>query len=269
LACAAIRLDRHREILRCSFRHRTPFDEQPVSVKSDELDFLQNRFPLETRCYALLERASYSSKEVSMVDLVSQRLPEKMSADRAQLDELFASTVLAHVGLVVEGSAVVFPTGFAVVGDDIVIHGSTGSRWMRALAGQEVSVTVTKVDGVIVARTAMLFGIFEAVPADAKAAVLEAMSDRIIPGRSGEVRPSIRKELAATTVLALPIERWSLRVSDGWPEDEPEDMAGDAWAGRVRFGSPDATLEPSPDLRQGIPVPSSVEALLAQPGRVA
>lgn len=214
-----------------------------------------------------------------MVDLVSQRLPEKMSADRALLDELLASTVLAHVGLVVEGSAVVFPTGFAVVENAVVIHGSTGSRWMRALAGQEVSVTVTKVDGVIVARTtfessmlyrsAMLFGTFEAVPADAKAAVLEAMSDRIIPGRSGEVRPSSRKELAATTVLALPIERWSLRVSDGWPEDEPEDMAGDAWAGRVRFGSPDATLEPSPDLRQGIPVPSSVEALLAQPGRVA
>lgn len=142
-----------------------------------------------------------------------------MSEDRAALDALLASSVLAHVGLVVDGRAAVFPTGFAVVDGSLVIHGSTGSRWMRALAGQEMSVTVTKLEGVVVARStfessmlyrsAMLFGRFEPVPAERKAAVLDALSDRLIPGRSAELRPSTRKELAATTALALPIERRS------------------------------------------------------------
>lgn len=74
-----------------------------------------------------------------MHPLTSQRLPEKMSEDRAKLDELFASSVLAHIGMVVDEHPAVFPTAFAVVDDRIVIHGSTGSRWMRAIAGQQVT----------------------------------------------------------------------------------------------------------------------------------
>ncbi|GAA1795362.1 pyridoxamine 5'-phosphate oxidase family protein [Leucobacter iarius] len=213
-----------------------------------------------------------------MPSLVSQRMPEKMSTERAALDDLLGSTVLAHVGLVVDGSAVVFPTGFAVIDDRLVIHGSTGSRWMRAIAAQEVSVTVTKVDGVVVARStfessmlyrsAMFFGRFETIdPAD-KPAVLDALSDRFIPNRSAEVRPSSKKELAATVALALPIDRWSLRVSADWPEDEESDIAGDAWAGFVRFGAPSATAEAAPDLRDGIEPPASVHELLAHPERI-
>ena len=213
-----------------------------------------------------------------MPTLVSQRMPELMSSDRTALDELLGATVLAHVGLVSEGRAVVFPTGFAVIDDRIVIHGSTGSRWMRAIAAQDVTVTMTKLEGVVVARStfeasmiyrsAMLFGRFETVPAERKAAVLDALSDRFIPNRSAEVRPSSKKELAATTALEMPIDQWSLRVSDSWSEDEPEDLAGDAWAGKVRFGAPSATAEPAPDLRAGIPQPASVLALLAYPERI-
>lgn len=214
-----------------------------------------------------------------MPRLVSQRLPEYMREDRAELDDLLASSVLAHIGLIVDGGATVFPTGFAVIDGELVIHGSTGSRWMRALAEQEVSVTVTRLEGIGVARTtfessmvyrsAMIFGRFAPVGPDRKAAVLDAFSDRVLPGRSREVRASSRKELAATAALAMPIERWSLRVSDGWPEDEPEDLAGDAWAGRVVFGAPAARLEVSPDLRSGIPVPPSVAALCAHPERLS
>lgn len=213
-----------------------------------------------------------------MPELMSQRMPEKMSQDRAALDRLLASSILAHVGLVVDGRAAVFPIGFAVIDGELVIHGSTGSRWMRALEGQEVSVTVTKLEGVVVARStfessmlyrsAMIFGRFEAVPAERKSAVLDALSDRFIPGRSAEVRPSLKKELAATMALALPIEHWSLRMNDSWPEDEDADIAGDAWAGQVRFGAPSASVEAAPDLRHGIPVPASVEALLAHPERL-
>lgn len=213
-----------------------------------------------------------------MSTLISQRMPELMSTDRAALDELLASTVLAHIGLVADGRATVFPTGFAVVDGALVIHGSTGSRWMRSLADQEASVTVTELSGIVVARStfessmiyrsAMLFGRFSPVTPERKAVVLDALSDRFIPGRSAEVRPSSRKELSATAALELPIERWALRVSDGWPEDEPEDLAGDAWAGKVRFGAPSAWIEPAPDLRSGIEPPASVRVLAAHPERI-
>ena len=217
-----------------------------------------------------------------MPRLVSQRMPELMNRDRAVLDELLAGSVLAHIGLLVpEGEAsraVVFPTGFAVVDGAIVIHGSTGSRWMRALADQEVSVAVTKLDGVVVARStfessmlyrsAMIFGRFAPVPDERKAAALDALSDRFIPGRSAEVRASHKKELAATMALEMPIEQWSLRVSDGWPEDEPRDIAGPAWAGQVRFGAPTAQIVPAPDLREGTRVPASVLELAAHPERI-
>lgn len=213
-----------------------------------------------------------------MTELVSRRLPEKMVADREALDALLAESVLAHIGLVVDGHPAVFPTGFAVVGGALVIHGSTGSRWMRALEGQEVAIEITKLEGVVVARStfessmlyrsAMIFGSFARVPEERKDAVLNALSDRFIPNRSAELRPSKKRELAATMALELPLERWSLRVSDGWPEDEDDDIAGDAWAGHVRFGAPSTTVVPAPDLRPGIPVPASVEELAAHPERL-
>lgn len=202
-----------------------------------------------------------------------------MSEDRAKLDELFASSMLAHIGLTIDGCPAVFPTAFAAIDDRIVIHGSTGSRWMRAIAGQQVAVEVTKVDGIVVARStfessvhyrsAMVFGSFEEVPVEDKERLLNALSDRLIPGRSGEVRASKKKELAATAILAMPIERWSLRVSDDWPEDEAEDIAGDSWAGVVAFGPPSAEVLPAPDLRNGIDVPASVRELVRCAGHVA
>jgi uncharacterized protein len=211
--------------------------------------------------------------------LVSQRLPEKMCTDRAALDELLDTTVVAHIGLVADKHAVVFPTGFARIDDQLAIHGSTGSRWMRALAGQDTAVTVTRLDGIVVARSAfessmhyrsaMIFGRFAPVPAERTAAVLDAFTDRVIPGRSRELRPSTRRELAATTVLAMPIDQWSLRVSDGWPEDEPGDIAAQAaWAGVVRWGPPAVSIHAAPDLLPGIPVPPSVHALAAHPERI-
>jgi len=92
--------------------------------------------------------------------------------------------------------------------------------------------------------------------------------DALLPGRSREVRPSTRKELAATMVLALPIAEWSLKVSDGWPEDTPDDIAGDAWAGVLPLVERAGDPRPAPDLRGGIPVPTSVRSL-ANPGRTS
>lgn len=90
-------------------------------------------------------------------------------------------------------------------------------------------------------------GAFHALTGEDKGAALDVITERLIPGRVREVRASTSRELAATLVLCMPIQEWSLRISDGWPEDEPEDVAGDAWGGRVDFGQPPLTAHAAPE----------------------
>jgi hypothetical protein len=155
------------------------------------------------------------------------------------------------------------------------MHGSTGSGWMREVAtGSLVSVAVTSIEGLVVARSAfessmlyrsaVLFGSCTSLAGDDKLRALDVMTDHLIPGRSSEVRASTAKELAATLVLALPIEHWSLKVSDDWPEDPPEDVEGPAWAGLLPLRTAYDVPVPAPDLRDGIDVPASVERLSGQ-----
>lgn len=209
------------------------------------------------------------------------RLGEKQDRSRSALDDLLDSIPLATVALIRKGHPVIFPTGFARIGDHVVIHGSTGSPWLRALgSGAAAAVSVTTLDGVVVARSgfessfryrsAAIFGVFERVPDSDKADCLQALTEVFLPGRVAELRASTRKELAATIALRLRIvdQNWSLKISAGWPEDPDEDVAGDAWAGvvpmTVTYGAP----RPAPDLTPGIPVPDSVRALL-EPSRDA
>jgi uncharacterized protein len=202
------------------------------------------------------------------------RLREKQETARDRLDELLDSTPLATIALVRDGHPVVFPTGFARVGDELVIHGSTGSPWLRALAGgAPAAVSVTTLDGVVVARSgfessfryrsAVVFGAFELIDGPDKERYLDALVEAFIPGRVAELRTSTRKEVAATQALRLPIgdANWSLKISDGWPEDPEEDIAAGAWAGvvpmTVSYGAPLA----APDNLPGTPTPASVRAL--------
>lgn len=207
------------------------------------------------------------------------RLSEKQDPSRTALDALLDATPLATVALVREGHPVVFPTGFARVGDDLVIHGSTGSPWLRALGGgAAAAVSVTTLDGVVVARSAFessfryrsaaIFGVFERVSDDAKVGLLDALTDAFIPGRVAELRDSSRKELAATMALKLPIreDNWSLKISAGWPEDPDEDVATEAWAGVVPMSVTYGAALPAPDLRAGIALPQSVRALQSNSG---
>ncbi|OBF10506.1 pyridoxamine 5'-phosphate oxidase family protein [Mycobacterium sp. ACS4331] len=206
------------------------------------------------------------------------RLPEKQSRSREALNDLMRSTPLATVALVRDGHPAVFPTGFTRVDDELVIHGSTGSPWMRALAdGVSAAVSITTLDGVVVARSgfessfryrsATLFGTFTPVADADKVTYLEALTDAFIPGRVAELRESTRKELAATLVLTLPIgeSNWSLKVSDGWPEDPESDVAAGVWAGVVPltavYGEPVA----APDCPQSVPVPESVRRMANRP----
>jgi nitroimidazol reductase NimA-like FMN-containing flavoprotein (pyridoxamine 5'-phosphate oxidase superfamily) len=200
------------------------------------------------------------------------RHPERVTQDREALDRLLDEVPIAHVGLVVDGSPVVVPTAQARDGDRLLVHGSTGSGWMRRLeAGADACVTVTALDALVVARSgfessyryrsAVIFGRFASVRGEDKEGALDILVDRLIPGRLSEVRPSRPRELAATMVLALPLEEWSLKVSTGWPDDDEEDVAGAAWAGvvpvRTAYGDP----MPAPDLRPGVELPASVRRL--------
>src|ERR1700682_1283778 len=206
------------------------------------------------------------------------RLPEKQDTSRHSLDELLDSTPLATIALVRDGHPVVFPTGFARIGDEFVIHGSTGSPWLRALAsGAPAAVSVTTCDGVVVARSgfessfryrsAAIFGEFEVVAEHDKVRYLDGLVESFIPGRLAELRESTRKELVATQALRLKIgdANWSLKISAGWPEDPEEDIASGGWSGggagvvrmMVSYGAPLT----APDVLAGTPVPASVYAL--------
>jgi uncharacterized protein len=200
------------------------------------------------------------------------RLPEKATTDRADLDALLDSARIGHFAVVAEdGTPAVIPTMVVRDGDRVLAHGSTGSRWMRRLAtGVPTALGVTAYDGLVVARSAfessiryrsaVVFGSCSPVTED-KERFLDLVTEALIPGRSAEVRRPTKAELAATLVLALPLDDWSLKVSAGWPEDEDDDVAGPAWAGVVPVREVyDAPLV-APDLRDGIDVPPSVRAL--------
>ena len=200
------------------------------------------------------------------------RLAELGSSDRAALDALLDGSKVAHVAVVKDDRPVVIPTACARAGDVLLMHGSTGSGWMREVAtGAPVSVAVTSVEGLVVARSAfessmlyrsaVLFGSCAVLTGDDKQAALDVLTDHLIPGRTAEVRASNPKELAATLVLALPIETWSLKISDDWPEDPPEDVDGPAWAGLLPLETAYAVPVAAPDLRDGIDVPPSVRQL--------
>ena len=107
----------------------------------------------------------------------------------------------------------------------------------------------------------MLFGRWSRLRGTDAGAALDLATEALLPGRVAEVRRPTARELAATVVLALPIERWSLKVSDGWPEDPPDDVAGPAWAGVVPRYPAWADPRPAPDLTGGIPLPASVRGL--------
>ena len=194
-----------------------------------------------------------------------RRLPEKGVDDVAVLHAILDAARVAHVAFVDDGHPVNVPTGVARDGDRLLLHGSTGSRLSRRLAaGADVCVTVTLLDGMVLARSAfessmhyrsaMVFGTATAVQADDKVAALRALSEAWLPGRWDTLRPPTVKELAATMVLELPLHEWSVKVSAGPPEDPEDDLDAPVWAGVLPIVTTYGDPVPAPDLR-GNPEP--------------
>lgn len=202
-----------------------------------------------------------------------RRLPDRASQSRSDLYAILDANQLAHVALTVDGTPHILPMAYARINDHLFLHGSTGSRLMRGLAaGSEVCVAITELNGVKVARStfnsgmgyrsAVLYGRFELVPDSEKDAALNALSDVLVPGRSGEVRPSTKRELAATLIVKMQIGEAAVKISEGKVEDEPEDLGTGVWAGFVpierRYGTPVA----ADDETLTLPIPQSVQQLL-------
>jgi nitroimidazol reductase NimA-like FMN-containing flavoprotein (pyridoxamine 5'-phosphate oxidase superfamily) len=173
-----------------------------------------------------------------------RRLPEKAVDDRGVMHAILDAAIVAHVGVSVDGQPYVMPVGHARDGERLLLHGSTGSRLFRTVAeGAPLCVTVTLLDGLLVARSlfessmhyrsVVVLGRGTSLNGAAKSAGLDVLADALLPGRRADARPPTRRELAATSVVAVPLEEWSVKVSDGEPEVVEEDEGWTPWTGLV------------------------------------
>ncbi|MGE0127174.1 MAG: pyridoxamine 5'-phosphate oxidase family protein [Blastocatellales bacterium] len=199
-----------------------------------------------------------------------KRLPERGSYDRDLVYQILDESFVCHVGFAVDEQPYVIPTAYGRVGDKLYIHGSAASRAMRSLSGGiPVCVTVTLVDGLVLARSAfhhsinyrsvVILGTATMVEiAEEKMIALRAFTEHVIPGRWDDVREPNEQELKGTTVLSLPLVEVSAKFRTGPPKDDEEDMAIPAWAGelplRIAAGAPVA----DPNLASGIEPPDYV-----------
>ncbi|MFI0790200.1 pyridoxamine 5'-phosphate oxidase family protein [Streptomyces lydicus] len=211
----------------------------------------------------------------------TDRTTPTRSRDRAAYDHetvhgILDAGYLCHLGFVRDGSPVVLPTLYGRVGDRLYLHGSTGSRPLR-MAGQapdpglEVCVTVTHVDGLVLARSAFHHSInyrsvvvhgtaYQVTDEEEKSAALDALVDHVLPGRAADSRPGNAKELAATAVIRLDLREVSAKIRTGGPHDEPEDLALPYWSGVLPVAPVYGAPIPSDDLAPGIPAPAYLPA---------
>jgi nitroimidazol reductase NimA-like FMN-containing flavoprotein (pyridoxamine 5'-phosphate oxidase superfamily) len=205
-----------------------------------------------------------------------RRLPARGVYDRELVYSILDEGLICHVGFAVEGRPFVIPTGYARDGDRIYIHGSQASRMLRTLKGGiDVCVTVTLLDGLVLARSAfhhsmnyrsvVVFGRTTMVedPAEKVAALLN-FSEHVIAGRWNDVREPTEQELKATTVLSLPLEEVSAKVRTGPPLDDEQDYELPVWAGVIPLQLVARTPIPDPRLGVGIEPPRYTSAYKRQ-----
>ncbi len=202
----------------------------------------------------------------------------RAQSDRESLYAALADGLVCHLGVVVDGVPRVVPTVYGVDRDGpdrdgtLYVHGSVAARSLGEAPDQAVCVTVTLLDGLVLARSgfhhsmnyrsAVIMGVPRLVqdPVE-KLRALDLVVDQVVPGRAHTLRPHTRKELAATTVLALPLHEASLKVRSGDPVDDVDDIGAQVWAGVVPVEAVCGDPVRSSDCAADIPVPAEVVAL--------
>lgn len=199
------------------------------------------------------------------------REKHRASTDRADLYDVLDSGLICHLGVVTDGHPMVVPTAYGRIGDTLYLHGSTGARSLRAGGEHEVCVTVTHVDGLVLARSvfnhsfnyrsAIVYGTARTVTdEDERLEGLRALTEHLAPGQWDYTRRPSRKELAATAVLALSLAEASVKLRSGPPNDEEEDYALPVWAGVLPIVTTWGEPETDPALQNGIEVPVHIRA---------
>jgi len=200
---------------------------------------------------------------------VLNRHRERGRTDRDDLYAVLDAGLICHLGVIDDGVPRVLPTGYGRLGDILYLHGSSANATFMAGAGQEVCVTVTHLDGLVCARSvfshsmnyrsAMIFGVARLVTDSAERLLaLRTITEQLAPGQWSYARQPSKKELAATSVLALPLTEASVKIRAAGPSDEPEDHVMDVWAGVVPVTTVFCEPEPDAALRPGIAVPPHI-----------
>ena len=201
-----------------------------------------------------------------------KRLPKRGHYDRPTIDAILDEAILCHIGFEVDGQPYVIPSLHARVGDVLYLHGSAASRMMRRLAeGVQCCVTVTLVDGVVLARavfdqsinyrSVVVLGRARLVDeTEEKLVALEALTNQLVPGRWADTRPPTRQELKGTSLLALPIDEASAKIRSGPPGNAPEDAEAYAatWTGVLPITQRVGTPIPAPDIAKGARLPRAL-----------
>ncbi|MFE3660058.1 pyridoxamine 5'-phosphate oxidase family protein [Streptomyces sp. NPDC059165] len=207
---------------------------------------------------------------------VPTRASERASYDRDLVHSILDGAYVCHLGFVRDGAPVVLPTLYGRVGDRLYVHGSTGSRPLRMAGrdepGLEVCLTVTHVDGLVLARSAfhhsvnyrsvMVHGTARQVAdPEEKRTALDALVDHVVPGRSYDSRQANARELAATAVLRLDLDEVSAKCRTGGPSDDPEDRSLPHWTGVVPLTHGYGTPIPANDLDPTVAMPDYLSVL--------
>jgi nitroimidazol reductase NimA-like FMN-containing flavoprotein (pyridoxamine 5'-phosphate oxidase superfamily) len=204
---------------------------------------------------------------------VPTRSAERASYNPGLVHAILDDAYLCHLGFIRDGVPVVLPTLYARVGTRLYVHGSTGSRPLRGAKdpGLAVCLTVTHLDGIVLARSAFHHSInYRSVvvhgtarevtdPAE-RAEALDAIVDHIVPGRADDSRRANAKELAATAVVRLDLDEVSAKVRTGGPNDDPEDLALPYWSGVLPVTRSYGTPIPADDLTPSTPLPGYLSA---------
>jgi nitroimidazol reductase NimA-like FMN-containing flavoprotein (pyridoxamine 5'-phosphate oxidase superfamily) len=207
---------------------------------------------------------NFSSTERTRV----RRLPKRGNYDRESVYKILDEAMICHVGFIVDGQPYVIPTGYGRSGDTLYIHGASTSRMLNSAAeGIPVCITVTLVDGLVLARSAfhhsmnyrsvVILGTARRVESDEeKLAALRTFTEHVVPGRWADVRQPTPQELKATTVLALPLEEVSAKIRTGPPIDDDADYALPIWAGVLPLRLAPGLAETDPRLTHAQDAPS-------------
>ena len=223
---------------------------------------------------------THSTSQLSATDRTRLgRHKERGLTDRRALHDVLDAGLICHLGVLIDAAPVVLPTGYGTIGETMYLHGSSANRALLAAADTEVCVTVTLLDGLICARSvfhnsmnyrsAVIYGTARLVTDDAeRLTAIEAITEHLIPGRWSNSRLPTKKEMAATSVLALPLAEASVKVRSGGPSDDDEDYALGYWAGVLPITMTVGTAQPDPLLRADIEVPAHISGLQTPPAAV-